>query len=130
MTNQDRIEIRLLGLGDGAAIRRLPEVDTASAPPAPLLGRLGRPLTSDMTAGDDSLRDGPMSGGATSGTIGIRTRPRERRRAGWLTRFRAHVRERRRQRARRAHALRAGKARAPYVPGSEHTHLLPRSRGF
>jgi hypothetical protein len=67
---------------------------------------------------------------AHAGTIGTRTRPRERRGAGWLTSFRAHVRQRRRQRARRAHALRAGGARAPYVPGSEHTHMLPRSRGF
>ncbi|HSD23825.1 MAG TPA: hypothetical protein VLB79_05790 [Solirubrobacterales bacterium] len=65
-----------------------------------------------------------------AGTIGITTRPRKWRRIGWLTAFRERARERRRQRARRAHALRASGPRAPYVPGSEHTHVFPRSRGF
>ena len=68
--------------------------------------------------------------GAHTGAIRISTRPREERRTSWLTTFRASGRERRRQRARRAHALRAGARRTRYLPGSEHTHLLPRSRGF
>jgi hypothetical protein len=38
MTNQDTIEIRLLGLADGAALMRLAQVDSASTPPAPVLG--------------------------------------------------------------------------------------------
>lgn len=68
---------------------------------------------------------------AHAGTIGIRTRRRRGRGAStWLTSLRANVRDRRQQRARRAHALRESGASTPYVPGSEHTHLLPRSRGF
>jgi len=68
--------------------------------------------------------------GAHAGTIGIRTgqgaeRPRRR-----LAQIRDAVRQRRRERARRAHTLRASGARASYVPGSEHSHLLQRPRGF
>ena len=67
---------------------------------------------------------------AHAGTIGIRTRRRRWHSASRLTSLRANVRDRRLQRARRAHALRASGASAPYVPGSEHTHMLPRARGF
>ena len=62
--------------------------------------------------------------------IGIPTgRTKERARPRGLTRLREGIRSRRLERARRAHALRASRPRAPYVPGSEHTHLL-RQRGF
>ena len=59
MTNQDTIEIRILGLEDGAAIRRLAEVDTASTPPAPLLGGLvdGRLLAAHSLASGESIAD-------------------------------------------------------------------------
>ena len=38
MTDRNRIEIRLLGADDGAALARLAELDTSDAPPHPLLG--------------------------------------------------------------------------------------------
>jgi hypothetical protein len=66
---------------------------------------------------------------AHAGTIGIRTRPREGR-TGWLVSLRERARENRRRRARKAHALRISGAATRSVPGSEHTHLLPRSRGY
>jgi hypothetical protein len=44
--------------------------------------------------------------------------------------FRESIRLRREQRARRAHALRTNGAQASFVAGSEHTHLLPRGKGF
>ena len=71
-----------------------------------------------------------MSGGAMrAGTIGIRTRPAARQRSGWLTTFRARLRDRRRDRAARAHSLRMSGGDMRSIPGSEHTHLL-RHRGF
>ncbi len=59
MTNQDTIEIRMLGLGDGAAIRRLAEVDTTSAPPAPLLGGIvdGRLVAAHSLPTGQSIAD-------------------------------------------------------------------------
>jgi hypothetical protein len=44
--------------------------------------------------------------------------------------IRAAIRRRRQERARRAYALRTNGPRAPFIPGSEHTHLLQRGRGF
>jgi hypothetical protein len=71
-----------------------------------------------------------MSGGAMqAGTIGIRSRPATRQRSGRLTNVRARLRERRRDRAARAHSLRMSGRDLPSIPGSEHTHLL-RQRGF
>ena len=71
-----------------------------------------------------------MRGGAMhAGTIGIRTRPAPRERSGWLTKLRARLRDRRRDRAARAHSLRMSGGDLRSVPGSEHTHLL-RQRGF
>jgi hypothetical protein len=69
-----------------------------------------------------------MSSGATTVRIpaGYATKPRP----GRWAMFREGVRLRRQERARRAQALRTNGARAPYVPGSEHTHILPRGRGF
>jgi hypothetical protein len=47
-----------------------------------------------------------------------------------LALFRNGIRRRRRERARRAHSIRGTGARAPFVPGTENTHLLPRGKGF
>jgi hypothetical protein len=66
---------------------------------------------------------------AHAGTIGIRSRHGVRRRRRRLVHLRQALRQGRRERARRAHALRVSGAHAPYVPGSEHTHMLPQ-RGF
>ena len=46
-----------------------------------------------------------------------------------LVAIRRGLRQRRLDRAARAHSLRISGLRSPSVPGSEHTHLL-RSRGF
>lgn len=67
---------------------------------------------------------------AHTGAIGVGTGPGKPRSIGWLTGLRERARDRRRQRSRRAHALRMSRAKLNHVPGSEHTHLLPRSRGF
>jgi hypothetical protein len=40
MIDRETIEIRLLGVGDGAAVARLAELDTADAPASPLLGAI------------------------------------------------------------------------------------------
>jgi hypothetical protein len=47
-----------------------------------------------------------------------------------LASFRDGIRRRRQERVRQAHSLRASGARAPFIPGTEHTHLLPRGKGF
>ena len=47
-----------------------------------------------------------------------------------LALFRDGIRRRRLERARRTHSIRGGSARAPFIPGSENTHLLPRGKGF
>ena len=59
MSNQDTIEIRRLGLGDGAALRRLAEVDSASAPPAPVLGGIveGRLVAAHSLLTGESIAD-------------------------------------------------------------------------
>lgn len=67
---------------------------------------------------------------AHAGTIGVRTGHTAKPQPSRWAQFREGIRRRRRERARRAHALRATGPRAPYVPGSEHTHMLPRGRGF
>jgi len=66
---------------------------------------------------------------AHAGTIGIGT-GRRTGRTGWLVSLRERAQENRRRRARRAHALRISGGAARSVPGSEHAHLLPRSRGY
>jgi hypothetical protein len=67
---------------------------------------------------------------AHAGTIGIGSRQGVRRRRRRLAHLRQALRQRRRERALRAHALRVSGAHAPYVTGSEHTHMLPRHSGF
>ena len=177
MADQTTIEIRMLGLEDGAALAHLAQLDTADTPAAPLLGgivegrlvaahslatgrsiadpfrhtaevrsllaetggsaaRRTRPRAAQPASGParratrTGIRGAPMSGGAMhAGTIGIRTRPATRQRSGWLTTFRARLRDRRRDRAARAHSLRMSGGDMRSIPGSEHTHLL-RHRGF
>jgi hypothetical protein len=67
---------------------------------------------------------------AHAGTIGIRTGRARKPRVNRVALFRESIRHRREERARRAHALRLNGPQAPFVPGSEHTHLLPRGKGF
>lgn len=59
MTNQDTIEIRLLGLADGAELTRLAQVDTASTPPAPVLGGIvgGRLVAAHSLQTGESIAD-------------------------------------------------------------------------
>ena len=59
MTNQDTIEIRILGFADGAALGRLAQIDTASLPPAPVLGGIvdGRLVAAHSLTSDDSIAD-------------------------------------------------------------------------
>jgi hypothetical protein len=59
MTDRDTIEIRPLGLEDGAAVARLAELDTADAPPAPLLGGIveGRLVAAHSLATGQSIAD-------------------------------------------------------------------------
>jgi hypothetical protein len=51
-------------------------------------------------------------------------------RPGALAGLRYGIRLRRLERARRAHALRVNGARAPYVSGSEHAHMLRPPKAF
>jgi hypothetical protein len=67
---------------------------------------------------------------AHAGTITIGTQKRRKPRAHRLAQFRARMRERRVQRAERAYSIRTSGIRAPSIPGSEHSHLLRRHRGF
>jgi len=67
-----------------------------------------------------------MSGWAITGLVRA---PATRQRTGWLTGVRAHLRERRRNRAVRAHSLRMSRPDMRSLPGSEHSHVL-RHRGF
>jgi hypothetical protein len=59
MIDRETIEIRLLGLGDGAAIARLAELDTADAPASPLLGAIvnGCLLAAHSLATGSSIAD-------------------------------------------------------------------------
>jgi hypothetical protein len=59
MVDRNRIEIRMLGLEDGAAVARLAELDTADAPPYPLLGGIidGRLVAAYSLASGKSIAD-------------------------------------------------------------------------
>jgi hypothetical protein len=56
---EDRIEIRLLNPQDRPAVTRLAELDTAEAPPSPLLGGIvdGRLLAAHSLATGESIAD-------------------------------------------------------------------------
>jgi hypothetical protein len=59
MTDRDKIEIRLLGRADDAAVARLAQLDTASPPDSPLLGAIvdGRLLAAHSLATGESIAD-------------------------------------------------------------------------
>jgi hypothetical protein len=59
MADRNRIEIRMLGLEDGDAVARLAELDTADAPPHPLLGGIidGRLVAAHSLASGSSVAD-------------------------------------------------------------------------
>jgi hypothetical protein len=59
MIDRDAIEIRLLGLEDGAAVARLAELDTTEPPASPLLGAIvdGRLLAAHSVATGSSIAD-------------------------------------------------------------------------
>jgi hypothetical protein len=59
MTDNHTIEIRMLGLEDGAAVARLAELDTADPPSSPLLGAIldGRLLAARSLATGASIAD-------------------------------------------------------------------------
>ena len=59
MEDRDAIEIRKLGLQDGAAVARLAELDTAAIPPSPLLGGIvdGRLTVAHSLATGESIAD-------------------------------------------------------------------------
>ena len=59
MAHTKAIEIRVLGLEDGAAVARLAQLDSADAPPAPLLGGVadGRLVAARSLATGESIAD-------------------------------------------------------------------------
>lgn len=59
MTHRKDIQIRLLGLEDGAAVARLAELDTTEAPSGPLLGGIvdGRLVAAHSMATGKSIAD-------------------------------------------------------------------------
>ncbi|HEX3292384.1 MAG TPA: hypothetical protein VHR38_01460 [Solirubrobacterales bacterium] len=59
MTDANTIEIRILGLEDGAAVNRLAQLDTAAPPPSPLLGGIvdGRLVAAHSLASGESIAD-------------------------------------------------------------------------
>ena len=59
MTNQNTIEIRMLGLEDGAALWRLAEVDSAPTPADPVLGGIvgGRLVAAQSLATGEAVAD-------------------------------------------------------------------------
>ena len=59
MVQNEVIEIRTLGLEDGAAVARLAQLDTADAPPFPLLGAIveGRLVVAHSVATGESVAD-------------------------------------------------------------------------
>jgi len=59
MTDRNDIQIRLLGLEDGAAVARLAELDTTDAPPSPLIGGIveGRLVAAHSLSTGKSIAD-------------------------------------------------------------------------
>jgi hypothetical protein len=59
MTDRNEIEIRLLGLEDGAAVTRLAELDTAEVPASPLMGGIvaGQLVAARSLATGESIAD-------------------------------------------------------------------------
>jgi hypothetical protein len=59
MTDDNTIEIRMLGIEDGATLSRLAQLDTTPAPPRPLLGGIvdGRLVAAHSLATGESIAD-------------------------------------------------------------------------
>jgi hypothetical protein len=59
MAHTESIEIRMLGLQDGAAVARLAQLDTVEAPPSPLIGGIvgGRLVAAHSLATGESIAD-------------------------------------------------------------------------
>jgi hypothetical protein len=126
MTNRSEIEIRLLGLEDGAAVARLAELDTAAVPPTPLIGGIveGRLVAARSLASGESVADPFRRTSEIRSLLAQRARQLKGGRGrGLLSRIRRRL-------ARDVTPRLSGAPRAPFVPGSEHTHLLRRSQGF
>jgi hypothetical protein len=125
MTDRNTIEIRLLGLEDGAALARLAELDTADLPPTPVLGGIldGRLVAAHSLATGESIADPFLPTAEVRSLLANRARqlPCHRGR-GLLSRVRGWLR------GEFAPQPREPSVRAPFVPGSE--YLLPREKGF
>lgn len=67
---------------------------------------------------------------AHTGAIPIGTGQAVKPRRHLMSELREGIRQRRSQRAERAHSLRTNGAGPSSIPGSEHAHLLKRPRGF
>jgi hypothetical protein len=94
MTNRDTIQIRLLGIEDGAAIARLAELDTTDAPSAPLLGGIvdGRLVAAHSVATEESIADPFQHTAEVRSLLAERaTQLRGRRRRGLLSRLRRRL---------------------------------------
>jgi hypothetical protein len=94
MAHTESIEIRMLGLEDGAAVARLAQLDTADAPPSPLLGA----IVEDRLVAAHSLPTGESIADPFRHTAQIRSLLRERagqvsggRRRGLLGRLRGRL---------------------------------------
>jgi hypothetical protein len=82
----------------------------------------------DTSVGHVQQRGAPMEAHAGSITIGTGRAAKPRLRA--LSQLREAIGRRKSARAERAYATRMNGGRSDWVPGSEHTHLLKRPRGF
>lgn len=123
MSSDQRIEIRFLNGEDSRQLVRLAQRDTAELPSGPVLGGIvdGELVAAHSVESGDSIAD-PFRP----------TREIRELLASWSKRIQGRrrlLRGRRRDRAARAHSIRANELSAPSVPGSEHAHLL-RPRGF
>jgi hypothetical protein len=124
MADRDAIEIRMLGAGDGAALARLAELDTADPPTTPVLGGIldGRLVAARSLATGQSIADPFLPTAEIRSLLANKARqvPRGRGR-GPLSRLRRWIG--------RGIAPQPDDAsgRAPFVPGSE--YLLPRGKG-
>ena len=95
MIDRNTIEIRLLGLEDGAAVARLAELDTTKPPASPLLGAIveGRLLAAHSVATGASIADPFRHTAEIRSLLAERAgQPRSGRDRGLLQRLRGHLR--------------------------------------
>ena len=121
-TPQSTTVIRQLGAADAQELARLRELDTSSPLASPVIGAIvdGRLVAAHSLANGEEIAD-PFIPTADLRAL-LSQRARELRgdepRRGLIARV---------ERAARTHRARAN---VRFVPGSEHTHLLQRPRGF